>query len=70
MPAPGPTFISCGWARSTIHHAQPPDIHIYTSTKQPWVVLPAGAPAVPEFYKPADYWPAETMARFQAARAG
>ena len=48
----------------------PPDIHIYTSTKQPWVVLPAGVPAVPEFYKPADYWPAETIARFQAARAG
>jgi len=47
----------------------PPDIHIYTSTKLPWVVLPDGVPAVPEFYRPADYWPAETMARFKAARA-
>jgi hypothetical protein len=29
----------------------PPDVHIYTSTKQPWVVLPPGARAVPEYYK-------------------
>ena len=47
----------------------PPDIHIYTSTKQPWVVLPDGAPAVAEFYRPADYWPAESTARFKTARA-
>ena len=46
-----------------------PDIHIYTSTKLPWVVLPDGVPAVPEFYRPADHWPAETMTRFKAARA-
>ena len=26
----------------------PPDIHIFTSTKQPWVVLPEGTPAVAE----------------------
>jgi hypothetical protein len=47
----------------------PPDIHIYTSTKLPWVVLPEGVPAVPAFYKPADYWPAESLTRFQAARS-
>ena len=47
----------------------PPDIHIYTSTKQPWVVLPDGVPAVAEFYRPADYWPAESATRFKAARA-
>jgi hypothetical protein len=29
----------------------PPNIHIYTSSKQPWVVLPPGATAVPEYYK-------------------
>jgi hypothetical protein len=45
-----------------------PDIHIYTSTKLPWVILPDDIPAVSEFYKPADYWPAESMARFEAAR--
>jgi hypothetical protein len=48
----------------------PPDIHIYTSTKQPWVMLPEGVPAVPEFYKPAEVWPVESLARFKAARAG
>ena len=47
----------------------PPDIHIYTSTKQLWVVLPDGVPAVAEFYRPADYWPVESTARFKAARA-
>ena len=47
----------------------PPDIHIYTSTKQPWVILPDGVPAVPEFYNPATTWPAESLARFRAARS-
>ena len=28
----------------------PPDIHIFTASKQPWVVMPPGAPAVPEYY--------------------
>ena len=47
----------------------PPDIHIFTSTKLPWVVLPAGAPAFPEFYNPKDLWPAESQARYKAAKA-
>ncbi|MEJ2377766.1 MAG: GFA family protein [Pseudolabrys sp.] len=47
----------------------PPDIHIYTSTKLPWVGLPESVPAVKEFYKAADIWPAESLARFKAARA-
>ena len=46
----------------------PPDIHIYTSSKQPWVVLPAGAPAVPEYYHRKQYWPDESLARLQALR--
>jgi hypothetical protein len=45
-----------------------PDIHIYTSTKLPWVVLPAGARAVPEFYDPKQEWPAASLARYKAAR--
>jgi hypothetical protein len=47
----------------------PPDIHIYTSTKQPWVVLPEGTPTVPEFYKLQDHWPAESLERRAALRA-
>ncbi|MDP3762275.1 MAG: GFA family protein [Ramlibacter sp.] len=44
----------------------PPDIHIFTESKQPWVVLPAGTPAVPEYYDRKLYWPAESLARREA----
>jgi hypothetical protein len=45
--------------------ALPPDIHIFTASKQPWVVLPPGTPAVPEYYDREKYWPAESLARRQ-----
>lgn len=41
----------------------PPDIHIFTASKQPWVVLPPGAPAVPEYYDAAKHWPEESLRR-------
>jgi len=41
----------------------PPDIHIFTASKQPWVVIPPGAHAVPEYYEREKYWPAESLAR-------
>ncbi len=43
--------------------AMPPDIHIFTSSKQPWVVLPEGARAVPEYYRSGEVWSAESLAR-------
>jgi hypothetical protein len=43
----------------------PPDIHIYTASKQPWVVIGPGAPAVPASYERERYWPAESLARRQ-----
>jgi hypothetical protein len=46
----------------------PPDIHIFTSTRQPWVVLGAGIPAVPEYYDRRDYWPAQSLERWQALK--
>ncbi len=46
----------------------PPDIHIYTSTKLPWLELPAGARAVEEYYSPAEIWSAESRERFRKAR--
>jgi hypothetical protein len=53
----------------------PPDIHIFTSSKQPWVILPPGAAAVPEFYNPKQVWSttsierrAAHLARNQASR--
>jgi hypothetical protein len=41
----------------------PPDVHIFTASKQPWVVLPPETPAVPEYYKAADVWSKESLAR-------
>jgi hypothetical protein len=46
--------------------ALPPDIHIFTSSKQPWVVLPEGIPAVPEYYDRKIYWPADSQERRNA----
>ncbi len=47
----------------------PPDIHIFTASKQPWVVLPPGTPAVPEYYKAAEHWPQDSLDRRAALLA-
>lgn len=47
----------------------PPDIHIFTSTKQPWGVLPPGVPAVAEHYKAADHWLQDQLERRAALLA-
>jgi hypothetical protein len=47
----------------------PPDIHIFTASKQPWVVLPPGVPAVPEYYDRSQHWPQESLARREALLA-
>ena len=47
----------------------PPDIHIFTSTKQPWVVLPPGLPVMQEFYDAKVHWPADSLERRAALRA-
>jgi hypothetical protein len=41
----------------------PPDIHIFVASKQPWVVLPAETPAMPEFYKRSEHWPKQSLER-------
>jgi len=41
----------------------PPDIHIFTMSKQPWVVLPPGVPAVTEYYDRERYWPKASLER-------
>ena len=35
-------------------------------SKQPWVVLPPGMPAVTEYYDRKKYWPKESLARRDA----
>jgi len=47
----------------------PPDVHIFTSTKQRWVVLPPGTPAVAEYYKASELWPKESLERRTALLA-
>jgi hypothetical protein len=47
----------------------PPDIHIFTESKQPWVVIPPGTPAVPAFYEISEQWPSESLERRKALRA-
>lgn len=44
----------------------PPDVHIFTASKQPWVVLPPGVPESPEYYEREELWPPESLARRRA----
>ena len=48
----------------------PPQIHIYTSTKLPWLIMPGDVPGVAEFYSPKELWPAESLERYRRLQAG
>lgn len=49
----------------------PPDVHIFTSTKLPWVTLPEGVPAFEGFYPdPGEVWSAGARARWKTLLAG
>jgi len=41
----------------------PPDIHIFTSSKQPWVILPPDVPAAAEYYDRNAHWPPQSLER-------
>jgi hypothetical protein len=41
----------------------PPDIHIFTASKQPCVLIPPGMKAVPEYYEREDVWSEACLAR-------
>jgi hypothetical protein len=43
-----------------------PDIHIFTMSKLPWVVIAPGVPMVHEYYSLADYWPPASLDRLQS----
>lgn len=47
----------------------PPDVHIYTSTRLPWLTLPADVPAMPEYYDRKAIFRPESLERFAALRA-
>jgi hypothetical protein len=46
-----------------------PDVHIFTRSKLPWVVIPDGAKSFEEYYDMKALWPPESWARRDAARA-
>lgn len=46
--------------------ALPPDVHIYTRSKLPWVSLPEGVPAFEAYYQSSKLWPAESLERRRA----
>jgi hypothetical protein len=43
-----------------------PDVHIYTRSKLPWVVLPAGVSAFEAYYDSKKLWPAASLERRRA----
>ena len=47
----------------------PPDVHIYTESRQPWVVLPPGARVFPQYYRSAEVWSSASLARREALLA-
>ena len=46
----------------------PPDIHIFTSSKQPWLTLPPDAKMVAEFYDLESTWSRESLERRRLMR--
>ena len=48
-------------------HGLEPGIHIYTSTKLPWVVIPDGVPTAREYYDAKRIWSHESRARLKTA---
>jgi hypothetical protein len=49
----------------TLDHpdALPPDVHIFTATRQPWFDIPEGAPAFPELYERDKVWRPSSLSR-------
>lgn len=46
----------------------PPDIHIFTISKQPWVALADNKPAMEEYYDRREFWPKESLERWRALK--
>ncbi len=47
----------------------PPDVHIFTASKQPWVIIAHEQPAFLEYYDSAKLWPAASLKRRAAVLA-
>ena len=53
----------------TLDHSEAlaPDVHIFTESTLPWVVLPEGAARFEQFYDPSEVWSAESAERYRRA---
>ncbi len=69
-PGAGPKFLFLRVGALENPNEFPPDIHIFVSSKQPWLALPSGVPAVEEYYRREDHWPSESLARREAVLTG
>ena len=47
----------------------PPDVHIFTTTKMPWYIIPEGHMAVDEFYDAETTWTKENIDRYMTWKA-
>ncbi len=47
----------------------PPDIHIFTATKHPWLALEPGVPVLPGYYDRKAHWPQSSLDRRTALLA-
>lgn len=54
-------FIRVGTLDEPDRH--PPDAHIFTESKQPWVEIPARMPVFEKYYESAKLWSEESLAR-------
>jgi len=45
----------------------PPDVHIFTDSKQEWMKIPPGTLSFPEYYDTSRYWPPESLMRYRSA---
>lgn len=62
---PGLRFVRTGTLDDPA--AVTPDVHIYTRSKLPWVVLPEGVPSFEAYYSTKELWPAGSLERRRAA---
>jgi hypothetical protein len=46
----------------------PPDVHIFTRSKLPWVMLPEATPSFEVYYDLKALWPPDSLARREALR--
>ncbi|HWD56703.1 MAG TPA: GFA family protein [Stellaceae bacterium] len=63
--APGDTVLLCAGTLDDPSGVVP-DVHIFTRTKTPWLELPKDARVFDGYYKMAEIWPTESLARWKA----